>query len=251
MHPQIVIDRSHPARRWSALPAVILAASLLPLLGGCSSTREKLDPFTTSSVVADDYHLTHPITPEEQTVAIEIPVSAYARALTDGEKGNIAFFAQKFQASGAALVGMAVPAGSPNQGSAGRIAVEIQAELVKDGIPATAIRRGSYSAERGDTIAPVKLAYRSVVAATDPCGDWPDLVTSSEQNRHFHNYGCATQQNLAAEVENPLDLEYPRGTTPPDAARRAGVLLKYRQGQKVSGDYSDESGGTVATGVGQ
>jgi pilus assembly protein CpaD len=251
MHVHRTIARLPSAGRRSRIPAIVLAGGLLAALAGCSSTHEKLDPFTTNSVVADDYRITHAITPQEQTVAIEIPVSAYARTLTDGEKGNIAFFVQKFQASGAALIGIAVPSGSPNQASAGRIASQIQVELANNGIPSGVVRKGAYRADPGDAIAPVRLAYRAVVAATDPCGSWPDLVSSNEQNRHFHNYGCATQQNLAAEVENPLDLEYPRGTTPPDATRRADVLLKYRQGEKVNGDYSAETGGAVATGVGQ
>ena len=251
MHLRRTITCLPAARRRPGMPAIIVAGGLLAALAGCSSTHPKLDPFTTSSVVADDYHITHAITPQEQTIAIEIPVSAYARSLTDGERGNIAFFAQKFQASGAALVGIAIPSGSPNQASAGRIAAQIELELARDGIAGSVIRKGAYRAEPDDAIAPVRLAYRAVVAATDPCGEWPDLVTNSQQNRHFHNFACATQQNLAAEVENPLDLEYPRGSTPPDAARRAAVLLKYRLGDKVSGDYSGETGGTVATGVGQ
>lgn len=251
MHLHRTVTRLPAAPRRPGMPALGLAAGLLAALAGCSSTHEKLDPFTTSSVVADDYTLTHAIVPQEQTIAIEIPVSAYAGTLTDGEKGNIAFFAQKFQASGAALVGIAVPSGSPNQASAGRIAAQIEGELARDGIVRSVIRKGAYRADAGDAIAPVRLAYRAVVAATDDCGSWPDLVTSSAQNRHFHNYGCATQQNLAAEVENPLDLEYPRGSTPPDAARRADVLLKYRLGEKVTGDHSGETGGSIATGVGQ
>lgn len=234
-------------RAWTALA---LGGGLLAALAGCSSNA-KLDPFTTSSVVADDYKITHAITNKEQTVSLEIPVGAYEQRLTEGERGNVNFFAQNFLASGAALVGIAQPTGSANQASAARVAVEIQAELVKAGIPAAVIRKGSYAADANDTVAPVRLAYRAIVASTDPCGSWPDLATNTEQNRHFHNYGCATQQNLAAEVDNPLDLQYPRGSTPPDAARRAAVLLKYRQGEKTTSDYSGETGGTVATGVGQ
>ncbi len=229
----------------------LAALALLAALAGCSSTSAKLDPFTTSSVVADDYKITHPITTGEQTVSLEIPVGAYEGRLTEGEKGNIGYFAQNFLASGAALVGIAQPSGSPNQASAARVAAEIQGVLVKAGIPAGVMRKGSYAADSNDTVAPVRLAYRAIVASTDPCGQWPDLATESQQNRHFHNYGCATQQNLAAEIANPLDLQYPRGSTPPDAARRAAVLAKYRQGEKVTSDHSGESGGTVATGVGQ
>ena len=70
------------------------------------------------------------------------------------------------------------------------------------------------------------------------------------QNRHYESFGCATQQNLAAMVDNPLDLLYPRGMTPADAARRATVLDKYRRGESFTSDLSKETGGSVATGVG-
>jgi len=238
------------ARPLHRLPGLVLAGALLAVLAGCNP-REKLDPFTTSSVVADDYHVTHPITAEQKTITLMIPASAYQRALPDGEKRNIAFFAQNFLASGAALVGIARPTGAGNEGSAAGIAAQIQGELVKNGIPAGAIRQGSYVADPGDPVAPVKLAYLAVVAATDDCGQWPDLATESQQNRHFHNYGCATQQNLAAEIDNPLDLQYPRGTTPVDTGRRADALKKYRLGDRTSGDHSGETGGTVASGIGQ
>lgn len=244
------IGRSATGRR-RGLTALALSGVLLAVLAGCSSTARKLDPFTTQSVVADDYKITHAITNKEQTVSVDIPVGAYEQHLTEGEKGNVGYFAQNFLASGAALVGIARPSGSPNQASAARVAAEIQGELVKAGIPVGVIRKGSYAADANDTIAPVRLAYRTIVASTEPCGSWPDLTTNNEQNRHFHNYGCATQQNLAAEIDNPLDLQYPRGATPPDATRRAAVLLKYRQGEKTTGDFSGETGGTVATGVGQ
>jgi pilus assembly protein CpaD len=240
----------NPLRSGLSLRSVVLAGGVLAALAGCSSTHEKLDPFTTSAVVADDYTLTHAITSQERTITLQIPVSAYAAGLTAGEKGNVGFFAQNYLASGAALVGIAVPAGAPNRGSAARIAAEIADQLILAGVPASAIRKGSYSADAGDPIAPVRLAYRAVVAATDPCGEWNDLVSQNQQNRHFHNYGCATQQNLAAELVNPGDLDSPRAVTPADATRRAITMNKYRLGDSTSSSYSGETGGTVATGVG-
>ncbi len=245
--PGSLFAAAAPRRR---LPKLVLASALLAVLAGCNP-REKLDPFTTSSVVADDYHVTHPITDQQTTITMMIPVSAYERNLTDGENGNVAFFAQNFLTSGAALVGIARPTGAGNQSSAARIAAEIQGELVKNGVPPGAIRKGSYAAGADDSVAPVKLAYLAMVATTDPCGQWPDLATESPQNRHFHNYACATQQNLAAEIANPLDLKYPRGMTPADTARRGVILQKYRQGERTSGDHSGETGGTVASGIGQ
>jgi pilus assembly protein CpaD len=56
-------------------------------------------------------------------------------------------------------------------------------------------------------------------------------------NRPYYNFGCSTQQNLAAMVENPEDLVQPRASTPAYAARRQTVIEKYRKGENPSGQY--------------
>src|SRR5438270_143079 len=74
------------------------------------------------------------------------------------------------------------------------------------------------------TSSSVRLAYSKIGAHTAECGPWPDQTARNPENRHYANYGCATQQNLAAMVANPLDLLYPRAMTPPDAVRRTAVI---------------------------
>jgi pilus assembly protein CpaD len=88
-----------------------------------------------------------------------------------------------------------------------------------------------------------------VVARTGQCGQWPEQLTETSENRNYYNFGCATQQNLAAIVENPLDLVYPRETSPADAERRGHVLENYRQGTATQSDNSRESDSSIA-GVG-
>jgi pilus assembly protein CpaD len=93
----------------------------------------------------------------------------------------------------------------------------------------------------------VRIAYNRIVAHTEPCGNWADQLSENSQNRHYGSFGCATQQNFAAMLDNPLDLLYPRGLSPADAARRAQVLDKYRQGVVFTSDTSGQQGGNVAT----
>jgi pilus assembly protein CpaD len=45
------------------------------------------------------------------------------------------------------------------------------------------------------------------------------------------NFGCATQNNLAAMVADPADLVMPRTMTASDAQRRGTVFEKYRKGE--------------------
>jgi pilus assembly protein CpaD len=143
------------------------------------------------------------------------------------------------------------PSGSPNQVAAAGIAVQAENVLRGMGIDPRMISYRVYRAGSDERVAPVRLAYNHVAATTAPCGPWPDLATQTEFNRHYESYGCASQQNLAAMIDNPLDLLYPRGMPPADAARRADVLQKYRTGDRFQSDTSGEVGGTIAQGVGQ
>jgi pilus assembly protein CpaD len=48
-------------------------------------------------------------------------------------------------------------------------------------------------------------------------------------NQNYYNFGCATQNNLAAQIANPEDLVAPRGMTPIDATRRNAAIKEYRE----------------------
>jgi len=75
------------------------------------------------------------------------------------------------------------------------------------------------------------------------CGLWPEDIGPSIknksyfENKQYYNFGCATQRNLAAMVDNPADLVQPRGESPSYSARRSTVIDKYRKGQDPSGQY--------------
>jgi len=56
------------------------------------------------------------------------------------------------------------------------------------------------------------------------------LIQNSVKNENWHNFGCATQQNLAAQIANPMDIVAPRGMSPIDAERRSTVITKWRAG---------------------
>ena len=230
------------------LPAVILASGLAVALGGCAGNVQS---FETTGAVPDDYRLNHPIAIEEQVETMDVPVGLYTGRLTTAVRGNIVGFGQTFQDSGSSVIAVVAPSGSPNQQVAAGIAVEIEDVLRKSGVPSAAIDYRVYHAGSDERNAPVRVAFSRIAAHTAPCGPWPDQVSVNNQNRHYFSFGCATQQNLAAMVANPLDLLYPRGMTAADAARRADVLEKYRKGQSFTADVSKEQGGSVAQGVGQ
>jgi pilus assembly protein CpaD len=78
------------------------------------------------------------------------------------------------------------------------------------------------------------------------CGHWPeDLGTSNwrvwAQNTSYWNFGCATQNNLAAFVADPLDLERGRPEGRIDTVRRMTAIEKLRAGQDPSTTYRDNA----------
>jgi pilus assembly protein CpaD len=228
--------------------ALTVAASAFVLaLAGCAQT---IDPYEVTGAVPEDYRTNHPILIEEQIAVIDIPVSANSARLTEQARANVAFFAQSFTQSGANVIAVVAPSGSPNQVAAAAAAVEIEDVLRRSGVPAGAIDYRVYPASAAERIAPVRLAYNRIVAHTAPCRPWSDQATVTDQNRHYGDFGCATQQNTAAMVTNPLDLLYPRGMTPADAARRTAVLNSYRTGAPLTSSQAGQSGGSVS-GVGQ
>jgi pilus assembly protein CpaD len=232
--------------RKSRVATLLLAAGLLAALGGCSSVKR---PEIVGSVPVD-YRETHPIAIEEMLATMDIPVGLDTARLNAPVRSNIAGFAGKFAASGSATIAIVSPSGSPNERVARGIALEVEDVLVASGVPARAIEHRVYRAGPEEPGAPIRIAYNRVAAHTEPCGPWPDQTSNTTENRNYHAFGCATQTNLAAIVANPLDLLYPRAMTPPDATRRAVVLDKYQKGERYGSDYSAETGGTVATGIG-
>jgi len=228
--------------------AAVVAAVLVVALAGCA---KKVDRYEATGSVPDDYRIAHPILIEEQVATMDVPVSVDTMHLTGAIRANIAYFAQSYLTSGAAVIAVVAPSGSPNELAAAAIAVEVEDTLRQNGINPRAIDYRVYRASAEERIAPVRIAFSRIAAGTAPCAPWTDQTASTAANRHYESFGCATQQNLAAVVENPLDLLYPRGMTPADTARRASVLEKYRNGEAFQSDTSRADGGDVAQGVGQ
>ena len=224
-------------RRLAILTSMILTA----VLAGCS-----VDPEEFVGSVPDDYRIRHKIVLEEALAIFEIPVGPESERLAPAMHSNIAAFGNRFRSSGSSVLAIVTPHGAPNAGAAQRIAGEIRQVLVASGVSQDAISLRSYSATSDDPNAPVRLAYNRIAGVINQCGDWPEELGWNPANRNYENFGCATQQNLAAIVDNPLDLVYPRDGSPPDAGRRGTVVEKYRIGEQYQTDYGRESKTTLS-----
>ncbi len=201
----------------------ILAAGVL--LGGCANVHN-----IEVGSVPDDYRTTHPIMISEQEQTVDVPVASGDHKMTYGTKSIVRGFAAQYRENASGAVQILTPIGSPNTRSASLIASEVTKVLVKEGVPKSRIAINGYQAEAQHDAAPIRLSFRAISAHTNQCGKWPeDLVSNTSENKHYKNFGCATQSNLAAQIANPADLIAPRGMTPIDAQRRDTVIGEYRK----------------------
>lgn len=222
------VARNNAGYRGRIAAAAALALSAM-MLSACGNSQ-----LTTGSI-PDDYRTRHPIMLAEGQSSIDLPIASGDVRLTIGMKDTVRGFAQNFLNSPAGVMQVQVPYGSYNAGAAQHLAGEIRRSLVAAGIKPQRILMTSYSASPNGDAAPIRLSFVTTKAMTGACGEWPaDLSDDTFGNKNWYNFGCASQNNLAAQVANPTDLIAPRGMTPIDAAQRAKVISDYR-GETTSG----------------
>lgn len=207
----------------SGLRGVLFASVAAALLAGCANR----DSITVGSI-PDDYRTNHPIVISEKEKAIDIPVGSTDRSMTKTQKAAIEGFAATYDRSAMAPVTILVPHGSANQGAAGRVAQDLIRSMKKSGIPRSRIALASYQADSSETSAPIRVSYVAMAAHTNQCGRWPDDISPNADNKHYANFGCAYQNNLAAQIANPADLLGPRKPGDVDAERRNIIIDDYR-----------------------
>lgn len=211
-------------------PAAALACTLLAAsaLSGCAKLGR--DHIEVGSV-PDDYRTRHPIVIAENQKQLAVPIGASAREMSFAEKEVVRGFLGNYDMSGGGAITILVPEGRGNQGAAGHAANQIMALAHERGLGARTMISG-YSAPAGHAAPPVLVTYGAMTASAGPCGKWDEDILPASENKQYGNFGCAVQNNLAAQVANPMDLLHPRQTGPIDAADR----------DKVIGDYRENSG---------
>jgi pilus assembly protein CpaD len=222
-HPR---KRGEAVRRLASRGALIAIIAAAGLSAGCASYDRS--HFTVGSV-PDDYRTRHPIVIRQDEKVEDIVVSPNARGLSYRDRSVAESFASRFNRSGAARMAILVPAGSPNSAAAKRVAQQIVPVMAEAGIDRRRIAIQSYDAAQHGDSATLRLVYLGTTAEVEsPCGQWDEDIVDTTENRNYHNFGCATQKNLAAMVANPEDLLGPRGVSEIDATRRTNVINDWR-----------------------
>ena len=237
---------SRGSRATVARVAMILVWSVT--LSGCYTAR-------TVEEVPDDFRQRHPIALKDGNRSFEILIGSNRGGLAPAQRADVLALAHawKREATGGLIIDM--PSGTTNERAAADTLPEIKSILVATGIPASGIYVRAYHPVSPVRLAAIRLNYPKIVAEAGPCGLWPaDLGpaagTEYWENHQYWNFGCASQRNLAAMVDNPADLVQPRGEGEAYQARRTVVMDKYRQGQSTATTYPNANQGKISD-VGQ
>jgi len=226
----MAIKRSSMRIAVSARSAVVMAALSAALLAGCANR----DSIHVGSI-PDDYRTNHPIVVGERERVIDLPVAASAHKVSREQAQVLAGFIDDYDPKSGAAVRVLVPRGSANAGAASAVAAQMVDVIGRQGVPYGSILVNSYDAGAPDVSAPIRVSYTAVTASVGKCGRWPSDLTETADNKHYANFGCAYQNNLAAQVANPYDLLGPRKTTEIDPENRANAIRRYKD-RAVSAD---------------
>lgn len=226
-------------RRTLALAGALIGLSVA--LSACNSTSEEL----VTAIVPDDYRLRHPIAVQEANHSIVIFVGHARGGLSAPQRTDVMGLARMWVREGTGAIVADVPVDTPNARAAASAYHEIRAVLTAGGVPPEGIVLHHYHPGDPGMLPTIRLTYPRIAAVAGPCGLWPEDLGPSimnpgyNANKPYYNFGCATQRNLAAMIDNPADLEQPRAETPAYTMRRSEAFEKYRKGDPTNTTYPE------------
>jgi len=225
--------------------ALRLAGALIGLavtLGACQHTSD--DSLAMVAAPAD-YRQRHPIAVTEADRSIVVFVGRSRGGLTAAQRAEVTGMAQDWMREGTGAVSIDVPVDTPNARAAQDSLREIQATFAAAGVPPRGMLVRKYHPDDPRQMAAIRVNYPKIAAVAGPCGLWPeDLGPSINnksyfENKQYYNFGCATQRNFAAMVDDPADIVQPRAETPAYTPRRNIAFDKYRKGTTSATSYPE------------
>ena len=228
-------DHAGRHRLRAAARAAILTAVTAAVLTGCAQR----DSIKVGSV-PDDYRTNHPITVSEQEEKIDLPVGVGDHAMSRVQRVALNGYMAHYDAGAGSPITILYPAGTANAAAASLVAADIARHIHRSGISSGQVLSMPYETGSADASPPIRVSYRRMKASTGQCGRWPEDLLRTTENKHYANFGCAYQNNLAAQIANPADLLGPRAPGDIDAENRGDALDEYKA-REVSGNFRDNS----------
>jgi pilus assembly protein CpaD len=222
------------------LPLIILGLSAL---GACASVPEPEGPPVATA--ADR----HRIEVMESAERMEIPVANGDVSLSPEARAGLRALAGNYLRYGHGALVLSSPSGAANADAASFMANEARKSLVDAGVSYAAVAGSTYDAA-GAADAPIIVSFARFEAHAPECAPlWEQDLAHQSNNQPWDSFGCATQANLAALVEDPADLLRPRDMDPRDSGRRDTVMEAYRNGDQTHSDRTSDERVTISNAV--
>jgi len=197
------------------------AAMAVLALAGCSSPEPGAFPEPPQPKAAVS----------EITASLTLPLPGPGGAFAAADRARASRFLDAYRDGGRGPL-LAVIA-APGRAAASAAAAALAALAAKRGLPAGALVVSSAVG----AVAGVTLRYTDYVAAPPGCD--PEIVFSRKAfNEVSPNFGCATENSIAAMLAHPADLLGPPPATAADGARAGRVIDLYRQGKATQADVN-------------
>ena len=175
----------------------LILAAALAALAGCGSVS---GPYDGARTVAE----AHPITVDQQAVALRVAVDETRNGLDRGTLAQIEAFVTEYRTRGHGPITVTAPVGAASDRAAQDAAARVRAGLHAAGVPYEAMMGASLAAPGGG--ADVIASFQSYVATGPVCGRATSAAKRRFLNRRPEDFGCASQANLAAMIADPRDL---------------------------------------------
>lgn len=214
----------------------LLAAGIA--LAGCNLQSQHVS----AGLPSDGYRSNYPITIQEAPEVLDIPVGRGSAGLSPDLAAVVHSYGVDAAHNATSGVAIMVPQGSANASTAAYLGRDIARILKTSGLSASLVEQRRYAVADPAANAPIRLTFNRIKAVSPPCGRWTgNIMPDDGGSNDGSEFGCSTQANLAAMVENPNDLIIPRAQTPIPAWKRWKSLQNYESGTSSSSSSSSSS----------
>ena len=164
----------------------------------------------------------HPVTVDQQTQTLLVPVDGTAQGLPRAQLAAIDAFVSAYRTRGYGPITVTAPGGR----DAGQAAADVRAALFASGVPYEEMRGASVRGGGGDAVV---VSFSAYAASAPACGNHAGILTARLANRAHPNFGCASQANLAAMIADPRDLHQGSAASD-DADGSTATAIETQQG---------------------
>jgi pilus assembly protein CpaD len=249
-----MLTHAHPSRnagRTTPACGLLAGITLSVALSACGVDRV----VTNAGRDPSDYRDRHPIVITDKNRTLDIFVGANSGPLDPRQRQDLRAFVQEFRQHGKGVMMAYVPVGStdPVGDARGIEAIRTALSGPRDYVPLSV---QPYMVEDPLLAAPIRLSFAELAARVPhSCGRWPKDLSGSGtregiENEQYYNFGCAYQQNIAAQTADPIDLVRPHVEERIDVIKRSNEITKLRQGQDPATVYDNSKNKASISNIG-